>query len=83
MLGFGFALIALNVASLLFMDSYYVITTVIMFPLFLGGGWQVVFGDEFDDRTHQLVMWKRVGFYGSIGFGVLIGIAALLFLSSF
>ncbi|MEZ4233576.1 MAG: hypothetical protein R3B89_30640 [Polyangiaceae bacterium] len=81
MLGAGAALLALNVGSLIFLEQYYIITTVIMLPLFFGGGWQVVFGDEFDDRTHQLVLWKRIGFYGCIGFGLLCGIGLLVLLN--
>lgn len=81
MLGAGAALLALNVGSLIFLEQYYIITTVIMLPLFFGGGWQVVFGDEYDDRTHELVLWKRIGFYGSIGFGLLCGVGLLVLLN--
>lgn len=81
MLGLGFGLIVLNVVSVILTDTYYVISTLAMFPLFFGGGWQMVFGDEFDDQTHQLVMWKRVGFYGSIGVGALFGVGLFALLS--
>ena len=80
MLGWGFALIVLNVASLVLSGTFYIISTLIMFPLFFGGGWQIVFGDEYDDQTHALVMWKRIGFYGAMGVGLLFGIATFAFL---
>ncbi|MCA9645005.1 MAG: hypothetical protein KC492_30155, partial [Myxococcales bacterium] len=81
MLGAGAGLLLLNVGSLIFLEQYYIITTVIMLPLFFGGGWQVVFGDEYDDRTHEIVWWKRIGFYGSIGFGLLCGVGLLVLLN--
>ncbi|MGE3675709.1 MAG: hypothetical protein AB7K71_38930, partial [Polyangiaceae bacterium] len=81
MLGSGAALLLLNVATLIFLEQYYIITTVIMLPLFFGGGWQVVFGDEYDDRTHEIVLWKRIGFYGSIGFGLVCGVGLLVLLN--
>ena len=80
MLGWGAALMALNGASLVLSGTFYIISTAIMFPLFMGGGWQVVFGDEYDDQTHELILWKRIGFYGAIGFGVVLGILTFAWL---
>lgn len=74
MLGGALLLCLLNVAMIVMSNKFYVKIFLVAGPLGAGGLWQTVFGDEFDDTTHALVMWKRVGFYGSIGAGLLFGI---------
>ena len=74
MLGGALLLCLINVAMIVLSNKFYVKIFLIAGPLGAGGAWQTIFGDEFDDVTHALVMWKRIGFYASIGFGLLIGI---------
>jgi hypothetical protein len=34
----------------------------------------VIFGDEYDDYTLELVQWKQFGMYGCGGAGALLGL---------
>ncbi len=74
MLGGALLLCLLNAVSIVMWQKFYVKIFLVAGPLGAGGMWQTIFGDEFDDKTHALVMWKRVGFYASIVVGVLIGL---------
>ena len=38
------------------------------------GGWVMIFGDEYDDYTLELVRWKQIGMWASAAAGALIGI---------
>lgn len=77
MLGGALLLCLVNVATIVFSNVFYVKIFLIAGPLGAGGLWQTIFGDEFDDVTHALVMWKRIGFYASIGVGLLLAIVVL------
>ncbi len=81
MLGGALLLCLLNVAMIVMSNKFYVKIFLLAGPLGAGGLWQTVFGDEFDDQTHALVMWKRVGFYASIGVGLVLGILLSVFIS--
>lgn len=81
MLGGALLLCLLNVVMIVMSNRFYVKIFLVAGPLGGGGLWQMVFGDEFDDKTHALVLWKRVGFYGSIGAGLLLGILLSVFIS--
>ncbi len=81
-IGIGILLLILNFATIWFLESYYPVMVIFALGSFGYGGWVMVFGDEFDDRTMQLVMWKRVGMWACGILGGLAGLALSGFLSA-
>jgi hypothetical protein len=70
----GLLIAVLNVVSIAMSETFYPKSVIAAFGAFFYGGWVVVFGDEFDDETMELVRWKQIGMYGSGALGVLLGI---------
>jgi hypothetical protein len=73
-IGLALFLLIVNVIMLT-TSGYFIPKTLIVGLGALGyGGWVVIFGDEYDDYTLELVQWKQFGMYGCGGAGALLGL---------
>lgn len=64
----------LNVFSLWNDNTFYPKSIIVGLGAAGYGGWVMIFGDEYDDFTMELVRWKQIGMYGCAILGVLAGI---------
>jgi hypothetical protein len=73
-IGIAVLLVIFNVVTIATMGRFFPKTLVVGLGALGYGGWVVIFGDEYDDHTMQLVAWKRAGMYICGGLGAVLGL---------
>jgi hypothetical protein len=81
-IGVAAAVLVLNGVSLAVNSSFYPKTLILALGAGGFGAWVVIFGDEYDDFTMQLVRWKQIGMWACAVLGALAGLGISILLAS-
>ena len=73
-IGMALLVLVFNVITIMTMESFYPQSLILGIGAMGYGGWVMIFGDEYDDYTLELVRWKQNGMWACAGVGALIGI---------
>lgn len=75
-------MVALNVFTLMTEEAFYPKTLIVGLGALGYGGWVIIFGDEYDDYTLELVKWKQIGMYACGAGGALLGLVLSFLLAA-
>jgi hypothetical protein len=73
-IGVALLMVLLNVFTIMSSSTFYPKSLIVGLGCLGYGGWVIIFGDEFDDYTLELVKWKQIGMYAAGGIGALLGL---------
>lgn len=73
-IGIALLVLVFNVITIMTTETFFPQSLILGIGAMGYGGWVMIFGDEYDDYTLELVRWKQIGMWTCAGVGALIGL---------